>query len=73
MPTFRRFLALMLLSAAAAGLVGCASSSNSAYTGPGPAPSSQTTADGDRVSSIPWNKPQRWESGGTMGSVMGGN
>jgi predicted small lipoprotein YifL len=49
-------------------LSGCGTTSTS---GPGPAPSSQTTSDGERVSSIPWNKPQRWESGGQLGGVMG--
>jgi hypothetical protein len=39
-------------------LIGCASTD--------PQPS------GDRqVSSIPWNRPQKWEGGGQMGGMMG--
>jgi hypothetical protein len=39
---------------------GCASNSGSA---------SSSSSD-EPVSTIPWNKPQRWEGGGAMGGMM---
>lgn len=53
--------ALLLLTVMA--LSSCASTGDQPTT-------SKETADG-RVSTIPWNKPQTWESGGQLGSMMG--
>ncbi|HWL54167.1 MAG TPA: hypothetical protein VNQ90_17125 [Chthoniobacteraceae bacterium] len=44
---------LLLVSAVALLLPGCATSSNQ-----------------DEVSSIPWNRPERWEGQGPMGGMM---
>jgi uncharacterized protein YceK len=36
--------------------------------------SSVTTYDNQRVSTIPWNKPQKWEGSGALGTLgAGGN
>jgi hypothetical protein len=52
-----RALALLLLSALALGLAACAS---------------DTTASGrPQESTIPWNRPQKWEGPGVYGSAMG--
>jgi hypothetical protein len=51
-------LLLLFLAAVAMALAACAS----------------TTADdanGDGPSTIPWNRPQSWESGGALGGAMG--
>ena len=48
-----RLLGLILLAGSAAGMLGCASE---------PKP-----ADGERVSTIPWNRPERWEGQGALG------
>lgn len=50
-----RIFALLLLLAASLGLGGCASSEEE---------------DPTRVSTIPWNRPERWESQGPLGSMM---
>ncbi len=41
------------------GLVGCASTSSEG-------------SEEQNVSSIPWNRPQKWEGGGALGGLMGG-
>lgn len=46
----------ILILALAIGLTGCAST--------------ETKSDEDRVSSIPWNRPQSWEGQGPLGSMM---
>jgi hypothetical protein len=51
---------IAILAAIIAGLVGCASSDQ-------PAQSEQ------QVSSIPWNRPERWESQGPFGGFMPGS
>jgi hypothetical protein len=48
-----RLLALILLSGVGLGFAGCASDPN-------------PSAD-DRVSTIPWNRPERWEGQGALG------
>jgi len=53
---FARILSLILLAATAVILSGCASTSD-------------TSAD-DRVSNIPWNRPEQWEGQGPMGGMM---
>ena len=52
----RRLLFLALLGASAL-LTGCASTA---------------TEDPNRVSTIPWNRPERWESQGGLGGFMPG-
>jgi len=49
-----RLLALLLLSLSALTLGGC-------QTG---------EEDPNRVSTIPWNRPERWESQGPLGGMM---
>ncbi len=34
--------------------------------------STEENKDPDRVTSIPWNKPERWEGTGPFGSMMPG-
>ena len=48
-----RLFAVMLLTGLAAGLCGCANDT-------------QPAAE-DRVSTIPWNRPERWEGQGALG------
>jgi outer membrane biogenesis lipoprotein LolB len=48
-------LLLLILSLASALLTGCAS---------------DQPADPNRVSTIPWNRPERWESQGALGGFM---
>ena len=50
-----RILALLLLATATALLGGCASGE---------------PEDPNRVSTIPWNRPERWESQGPLGGMM---
>jgi ABC-type uncharacterized transport system auxiliary subunit len=57
---------LFLAVAGATLLTGCATSDpKTTYT---PAASQ---SDRERVSTIPWNRPQGWEQGGAVGSMMG--
>lgn len=49
-----RRLSLLLLAFGAFVLGGCA----------------QTEEDPNRVSTIPWNRPERWEGQGPMGGMM---
>lgn len=53
-------LKMTLLSVIACVFIGCASSKDANSTEP------------DRVSNIPWNKPQSWEGGGALGGALGG-
>ncbi|SDU07554.1 hypothetical protein SAMN05444156_1816 [Verrucomicrobium sp. GAS474] len=61
-----RFL-LLFLAAATLALAGCAGGAKPDDT--------QSTSDvdgnGNKVSSIPWNRPQSWEGGGMLGGAMG--
>ncbi|MDE1171045.1 MAG: hypothetical protein PW734_07545 [Verrucomicrobium sp.] len=57
---------LFCLACLAALTVGCASSGDSAS-----ASSNDVDASGQPVSTIPWNRPQSWETGGALGSMMG--
>jgi hypothetical protein len=50
-----RFILILLLIGSVCGLVGC---------------SHDEPADPNRVSTIPWNRPERWESQGPMGGMM---
>ncbi|MDK3157200.1 hypothetical protein QPK87_11505 [Kamptonema cortianum] len=34
--------------------------------------SSSAPEEKQNVSSIPWNRPQKWEGGGALGGMMGG-
>ncbi len=56
-----RFLFLLLLAVAfGLGLSACASPK-----------STETDPNGDTPSTIPWNRPASWESGGALGGAMG--
>lgn len=57
---FKNALFLLILSAFCLLIMGCASSKES------------TGTETDRVSNIPWNKPQSWEGGGALGGALGG-
>jgi hypothetical protein len=59
----KHFIYLSLLLALGL-LTGCAGSPDKK--------SSYTTQDGERVSTIPWNRPQKWEGSGQLGG-LGGN
>ena len=51
----RRLLAILLFMSGVFTLGGCASSESD---------------DPNRVSTIPWNRPERWESQGPLGGMM---
>ena len=53
----RGLLAIILAAGWLAGMAGCASTSDPATSRPG-------------VSSIPWNRPAKWEGGGVLGGQM---
>ena len=48
---------VLMIAFCSSGLIGCASSET-------------TSASGRKVSSIPWNRPAKWEGGGVLGSQM---
>ncbi len=50
----RLILSLLLIGSAFVGLAGCA----------------HEEEDPNRVSTIPWNRPERWEGQGPMGGMM---
>lgn len=50
-------LATLIIAICSGGLIGCASSETNSATG-------------RKVSSIPWNRPAKWEGGGVLGSQM---
>ena len=55
-------LRLILLLLPVVVLAGCASTS--------PAPTANNVdAEGNTVSSVPWNKPESWETSGQLGGV----
>lgn len=60
-------LAPLLVLAAVLFLGGCASTDKSVANDPNAVP---TDSSGQAVSTIPWNKPSSWESGGALGSMM---
>lgn len=53
----RRFLAIFLAALSGAGLTGCTTQEDPATSRPG-------------ISTIPWNRPAKWEGGGMLGSQM---
>ena len=57
---FKKTFLLLILSTCSLFFVSCASSKES------------TGTETDRVSNIPWNKPQSWEGGGALGGALGG-
>ena len=57
---FKKTSLIVILSVTALTLIGCASSKET------------TGTETDRVSNIPWNKPQSWEGGGALGGALGG-
>jgi len=59
-----RLRLLVLLIPVALLQVGCASSDTSPTAG-------NVDASGNTVSSVPWNKPESWETGGQLGNAMG--
>jgi len=61
----RRFSLLLLLLAAVLFQVGCSSADTSPTTG-------NVDANGNTVSSVPWNKPESWETQGQLGGLGAG-
>jgi hypothetical protein len=59
-----RLLLCLLLLPFALVQVGCSSADSSPTSG-------NVGADGQTVSSVPWNKPESWETGGQLGNAMG--
>jgi PBP1b-binding outer membrane lipoprotein LpoB len=55
---------LLLLIPVALFQVGCSNSDTSPSAG-------NVDANGNAVSSVPWNKPEDWETGGQLGNAMG--
>jgi hypothetical protein len=60
--SMKQVFLLCVLAAFAGALAGCGNAEPQ---------SSYKTSDGERVSTIPWNKPQQWESAGALGSALG--
>jgi len=58
------FRLLLLLIPVALFQVGCSSSDTSPSAG-------NVDANGNTVSSVPWNKPEGWETGGQLGNALG--
>ncbi len=59
-----RLRSLLLLLPVVLLQVGCASTDSSPSAG-------NIDANGNAVSSTPWNKPESWETGGQLGNAMG--
>ena len=59
MNTFCRVFAALLLLRLAAGLSGCASTSND-----------PNSTEHEKVSTVPWGRPESWEGKGTLGGMM---
>lgn len=59
----KQFLLALVFSICALPLIGCAGTQETQR------PVAQTTRDGDRVSTIPWNRPQGWEGTGALGPL----
>jgi PBP1b-binding outer membrane lipoprotein LpoB len=59
-----RLRCLLLLLPVALFQVGCTSSDTSPSAG-------NVDASGNTVSSVPWNKPESWETSGQLGNAMG--
>jgi len=55
---------LLLLLPVAFFQVGCSSADTSTSSG-------NVDANGNTVSSVPWNKPESWETQGQLGNAMG--
>lgn len=53
---------LLLLLPVAAVLTGCAGDSTTPTT-------TNTDANGNQVSSVPWNRPETWETTGQLGGM----
>jgi hypothetical protein len=60
-----RLRLLLLLLPVALFQVGCASNEDSSPS------AGNIDANGNAVSSTPWNKPESWETGGTLGNAIG--
>jgi PBP1b-binding outer membrane lipoprotein LpoB len=59
-----RLRCLLLLLPIAFIQVGCSSADTSPSAG-------NVDANGNTVSSVPWNKPESWETQGQLGNAMG--
>jgi PBP1b-binding outer membrane lipoprotein LpoB len=59
-----RLRCLLLLLPIAFIQVGCSSADTSPSAG-------NVDANGNTVSSVPWNKPESWETEGQLGNAMG--
>jgi hypothetical protein len=59
-----RLLFCLLLLPVSLVQIGCSSADSSPTAG-------NVDANGQTVSSVPWNKPESWETGGQLGSALG--
>ncbi|PTY01533.1 hypothetical protein DB346_12330 [Verrucomicrobia bacterium LW23] len=62
----RKLFTLLLVAVVCSFTAGCASTDQTAASS-GP----DLDPDGNRVSTVPWGRPEKWESGGQLGSAMG--
>ena len=61
----KRFLFPLLLAPLLLNLTGCGSTSTAESN------YNTTDANGQQVSSVPWNKQESWEQGGQLGTALG--
>ncbi len=66
----QRLRFVLFLVPAVISLAGCASSGSSAATVPD---AGNVDASGQTVSSVPWNKPESWETQGQLSGMGGGH
>ncbi len=59
----KRLCLLLILVPAALFQVACSNTDTSPSAG-------NVDANGQTVSSVPWNKPESWETGGQLGGMM---
>ena len=59
-----RLRTLLLLLPVALFQVGCSSADTSPSAG-------NVDASGNTISSVPWNRPESWETSGQLGNAMG--
>ncbi|HSI87243.1 MAG: hypothetical protein ACAI35_20100 [Candidatus Methylacidiphilales bacterium] len=62
----RKALHFLILLVSFSFVVGCASTDQTASSS-----SPDLDPNGQRVSTTPWGRPEKWESGGQLGTAMG--
>jgi hypothetical protein len=60
----KRLCLFLALAVAALSQAACSNADTSPSAG-------NVDANGNQVSSVPWNKPESWETGGQLGGMMG--